>query len=285
LHVFGNGLGSNDWGALNASGPWYRFGLLLWLMSPFTASMALLGAFAWAKRFEPAQAFSGLMPGARTRAGLALLLTLGFAGASAFGPNLQYLRIMAPANPSNCLLAAFGVRYLVTASEDWLRGKAYPWLLASLPVVFVLASFRDYALYRDVVVRSGMQDLTVPWLLAGIERREAHALAASAAAAPAAARGVAAETASDHLGRSLQHCRREEFAECVSAAQAALRLDPKLAEAWNNAAIGYAGLQLWDDAAHSALQAVRLRPDFQLAKNNLAWVTEEKAKRTAALEP
>jgi Flp pilus assembly protein TadD len=68
----------------------------------------------------------------------------------------------------------------------------------------------------------------------------------------------------------------------VRAAKAALQRDPQLAEAWNNAAAGYAGLRLWDDAARHASQALKLRPDFQLARNNLAWITEERAKQLTA---
>jgi tetratricopeptide (TPR) repeat protein len=296
LHELGSGLGSKEWGAQNASGPWYRFGQLLWLMAPLTASMALLGAVAVVKP-RATRVFEGFEPSARTPASLALLLVLGFVGASAFGPNLQYLRIMAPANPSYCLLAALGVRLLLTQSEDWVRGRVYPLLTILLPVAIAVMSVRDYTLYRDVVIASGMQDLTVPWLMQGIERRDDRQLASSQkalqgsppeAAAPGAPRALTPQplgpgaTPKALLERSVQHCRRQEYAACVRAAKAALQGDPKLAEAWNNAAAGYAGLHLWDDAARHASQALRLRPDFQLAKNNLAWISEERAKLLAA---
>jgi tetratricopeptide (TPR) repeat protein len=285
-------IGSNDWGALNASGPWYQLGQVLWLMNPFTTAMAVLGAAAIALGPPRARLFGTLPPGACAPASLVLLLTLGFVAASAFGPNLEYLRIMAPANPSYCLLAAIGVRYLLLESESWLRGKAYPALLALLPLVFVLTSLRDYSLYVDVVVRSGMQDLAVRWLLDGIERRnearpapEAERNGAVAVVALTASSRGAPESAARQLERSLQYCQKQEFAECVSAAQSAVRIDPQMADAWNNAAIGYAGLRLWDDAARCASEALRLRPDFQLARNNLAWVMAEKAKLAPALQP
>jgi hypothetical protein len=34
----------------------------------------------------------------------------------------------------------------------------------------------------------------------------------------------------------------------------------------------------WDDAIRAAREAIRLKPDFQLAKNNLAWAESEKRK-------
>ena len=33
---------------------------------------------------------------------------------------------------------------------------------------------------------------------------------------------------------------------------------------------------MWDDGIRAAEEAVRLKPDFQLAKNNLAWAQSQK---------
>jgi len=33
----------------------------------------------------------------------------------------------------------------------------------------------------------------------------------------------------------------------------------------------------WDEGIHAEQEAVRLDPDFQLAKNNLAWAQQQKA--------
>ena len=38
----------------------------------------------------------------------------------------------------------------------------------------------------------------------------------------------------------------------------------------------YAALHMWDAAIQADLQALRLRPDFALARNNLAWAMEQK---------
>jgi 4-amino-4-deoxy-L-arabinose transferase-like glycosyltransferase len=312
--VFGNGLGSNDWGAQYASGPWYQFGHLLGALAPLTALMALAGVLVVT---IPHLAARGLLePGARAPARLAVLLTLGFVAACAFGPNLQYLRIMAPANPSYCLLAGLGVWALGVACEWGLRPMAHPALAAIASVLFVTAAVRDHGVYADVVVRSGMQDLAVRWLLDGIARRGQRSgetsptpiptplpsqpsadnglvssspprpgsPADSPRNAPAAKPGVVTDTASQLVARSLEHCRREQWTECVTTARAASRLEPLRAEAWNNAAVGYAGLQLWDDAERCARRALELQPDFQLARNNLAWVSEEKAKRMASIQ-
>jgi tetratricopeptide (TPR) repeat protein len=291
LHVFGNGLGSNEWGAQNASGPWYQFLELLWVIAPVTASFAVMGVVAvcWPRG---SRAFEGTEPGARACASLAALLTLGSIAACAFGPNLQYLRIMAPANPLYCLLAALGARSLFVLSEDVWLGRLQALLLPALPLLLAAAGTRDYALYRDVVVRTGMQDLTARWILDGAERRHTQALDSTRQALEAAApspvlsrtpqtpeRSAAPQPSAgavDLVGRSVEACRRGAYAECVSASRAALQQDPTSPEAWNNAAAGYAGLRLWDDAIRHAARAIQLRGDFQLAKNNLAWAQAQK---------
>lgn len=290
----GVSIGSNDWGALNAAGPWYQFPRLLALISPVTTAMAALSALVLAFVPRTAHVLQGLAPGASRLAGLGLLLVLAFIAACSFGPDLQYLRMMAPAHAPLCLLAALGVHSVLQESEDWLRGHAYPVVLALLPVGLALASRLDYSLYRDVIVRSGMQDMTASWILDGAERRDKPVIEHARNALeqipnpPPAGTPVTGSNAStpspalgdSHLNRSVQHCQREEFAECVKAARAALQDDPLLPEAWNNAAVGYAGLGLWDDAIRCADQALKLRPEFQLAKNNLAWATRERATAT-----
>ena len=51
---------------------------------------------------------------------------------------------------------------------------------------------------------------------------------------------------------------------------------PGYAEALNNIAAGHQALHEWDEAIASAGEAVRLRPDFQLARNNLAWSQQQR---------
>ena len=80
-----------------------------------------------------------------------------------------------------------------------------------------------------------------------------------------------------YLDLSLQFYRTGKFPECIAAATQALRLQPNMAEAYNNIAACEGGLKLWDQAIAAARQAIRLKPDFQLAKNNLQWCSQQKA--------
>lgn len=49
-----------------------------------------------------------------------------------------------------------------------------------------------------------------------------------------------------------------------------------MAEAWNNIAAADEALHRWDEAIAAAEKAIALKPDFQLAKNNLAWSISQK---------
>jgi tetratricopeptide (TPR) repeat protein len=83
-------------------------------------------------------------------------------------------------------------------------------------------------------------------------------------------------TADDWLNASLNDNRAGRYEASIQDAQQALRLRPEYAEAYNNISAGYASMHKWDEAISAARTAVRLKPDFQLAKNNLAWALSQK---------
>jgi Flp pilus assembly protein TadD len=49
-----------------------------------------------------------------------------------------------------------------------------------------------------------------------------------------------------------------------------VKLRPDYAEAYNNIAAAYRANGNWDAATEAARQALRLRPDFKMAQENLA---------------
>lgn len=141
----------------------------------------------------------------------------------------------------------------------------------------------------EMAVRLNPSDLLARDLLASAfsavgERAEARATAAAAlrlapgdAAAQAILAHSPAESAADLINASLYRYRMGDYAGCLAAAQQALKLDPHSAEAYTNIGAAYAGLKRWDPAIASEREALRLKPDFTLAKNNLALYTLQKA--------
>ncbi len=61
-----------------------------------------------------------------------------------------------------------------------------------------------------------------------------------------------------------------------------MKLRPDYAGAYNNIAAAYQSLGLWDEAIAAAGQAVRLKPDFRLARKNLHYSQKQKKLKDGA---
>ena len=83
-------------------------------------------------------------------------------------------------------------------------------------------------------------------------------------------------TADDWLNASLRDNQAGQYEKSIDDARQALRLRPDYAQAYNNIAAAYNSMHNWDEAITAAEAAVRLKPDFQLARNNLAWALAQK---------
>jgi tetratricopeptide (TPR) repeat protein len=99
----------------------------------------------------------------------------------------------------------------------------------------------------------------------------------------AAAESVArtAPTPQNWLELSLLYHQAGRYSDCIAAANQALKLKPDYAEAYNNVAAGYQSLGQWDEAIRASQQALKLNPALQLAKNNLAYSMAEKQRAQA----
>lgn len=92
----------------------------------------------------------------------------------------------------------------------------------------------------------------------------------------------AVQNADYWINVSLYQYQSGNYQECLKAAQKALKLDPHSVIAYTNIGAAYAGMRQWDLAIGNEREALRLKPDFTLAKNNLALYTREQAAGAAA---
>ena len=65
---------------------------------------------------------------------------------------------------------------------------------------------------------------------------------------------------------------QHQYPEAIAAARRYLRRKPDSAEALVNIGIAYASMGKWNDALAATQQALLIKPDFQLAWNNLRWI-------------
>ncbi len=89
----------------------------------------------------------------------------------------------------------------------------------------------------------------------------------------------APQTPEFYLALSLQFYGEERYVESIVASRLALDRRPGYAEAWNNICAADNKLGRYDEAAAACEQALRYKPDFELARNNLQYA-REKAKRS-----
>jgi tetratricopeptide (TPR) repeat protein len=89
-------------------------------------------------------------------------------------------------------------------------------------------------------------------------------------------------TPENYLQLSTAYHKTGRFADCIAAAQLALRLRPDFAQAYNNMAAAYASLGQWDQAVLAAREALRIQPDLLLARKNLEFALSQQNRPTAA---
>lgn len=85
-------------------------------------------------------------------------------------------------------------------------------------------------------------------------------------------------SASRLLSLSLDSYNSGNYKKCIEYCEAALKLQPDFADAYNNMCAAYNNLQEWDKAIEAGKMAVKLKPDYQLAKNNLNWALQNRKK-------
>jgi len=83
------------------------------------------------------------------------------------------------------------------------------------------------------------------------------------------------QTPESYLALSLQFYGEERYAESIVASRLALDLRPGYAEAWNNIGAAYNKLGRYEEAATACEQALRYKPDLELARNNLQYAREK----------
>ncbi len=89
-------------------------------------------------------------------------------------------------------------------------------------------------------------------------------------------------TADFYLQQSLDQYQAANYQQAIVAAEQALKLDPKMAAAYNNISVSYTKLGMWDKAIQNALKALEIQPDYQLAQNNLTWALKSKGEASTA---
>jgi tetratricopeptide (TPR) repeat protein len=85
-------------------------------------------------------------------------------------------------------------------------------------------------------------------------------------------------TPENYLNLSLTYYQQGEYEKCIEACKKALKLKPDYADAYSNICASYNMMQKWDLAIEACNKAISIDANHKLAKGNLNWAKEEKAK-------
>ena len=78
------------------------------------------------------------------------------------------------------------------------------------------------------------------------------------------------------INLSMMQYRQGLYAESIESARRALQIEPKSVEAYTNTGAAYGAMRQWDEAIRNEREALRLRPGYALAQNNLNWYEQQK---------
>ena len=162
---------------------------------------------------------------------------------------------------------------LCAAPNQFLPAYAGLALVAAWIVAEILTLVRGP---RRWLVTAGCAALLAACGTAVTQRNDTPSPPAAASAASADSMVSSTMTAEQWLNLSLYAYQHQRYLESIAAAQTAVKLKPDYADAYNNIAAAYSALHLWDFAIAEAQEALRIRPDYQLARNNLNWALVQK---------
>ena len=86
-----------------------------------------------------------------------------------------------------------------------------------------------------------------------------------------------APSAENYLNLSLQYHRAGRYRDSISACKKALEIKPDYDLAYNNICAAYNEMKMWDKAIEACEKGLKINPSLQIMKNNLARAKRQKA--------
>ena len=267
-----HGAFSGDYTKRFQQGPWYRYFVDFLMLSPFTLLLAIAYAgylfgtgyrrwnfllFAFAV-FLPC-AFAFLPKSARYV--LLLDLPIRLFAASMLLALPQYF---AQATLDSRIGKSLSTQPSMTKFLSWL-----PALILGLLVVTDVAAFQRYFIVESIYDPVSYNFLRVNRIVP--DAAEIPLPGIGIGLSTARAQVLQRPDAEGFLQLGYEYCAAGMHLECSWASRESLRLSGDNATAYNNLCTAYNGMHDWQNAIAACGEALRLKPDFQLARNNLVW--------------
>jgi 4-amino-4-deoxy-L-arabinose transferase-like glycosyltransferase len=164
----------SQWGRQNTGGPWHIMAYLLWLVGPLTVLLAVIGILftsipaGWQAKLRVARL--GLGESSLPAARVAALTVVALFCFSSFVGNLKYLRTFSPCDGAYSLMAAVGLWCLLCLARSFFNDVDFRAVVLLALLAIVAEGVRDYRTYTQIVVRTGMEDMTGLWIRKAMRR-------------------------------------------------------------------------------------------------------------------
>jgi hypothetical protein len=137
-------------------GPWTQIPRALFLLSPLTFFLSIvgIGLVSFRKSATPL-----LTPLQRSCAGVSVLLAIGFVSMFAFFPGMEVLRFITPGQGAACLVAALGLWMLLSFARTRLEPSEFAALAVLVALGFAISMVRDYGVFTRIVTQARIPEL------------------------------------------------------------------------------------------------------------------------------
>ncbi len=235
-----NTMATNDYLRLYHNGPWFTFFVDALLLAP-VATLAFLLTTGWYVTRRPAE--NAMLPA------VFILIAAGIAVFAALPQNPRY------SNPLDALVRIFLGAAIVAIARPVRLAEARHAVVAGAVAILAIA---DVASFHRLFVDQRIYD-PIPYNLA-----IARNLGPSGPVR-------ATLTADEYVAQGLAYYRARDYEASIAMSQRALTIGGESAVVYNNMGAAYCELGRWAEAITALNAALRLKPDFALARNNLAW--------------
>jgi tetratricopeptide (TPR) repeat protein len=272
----------NQYNHLYQRGPWYSFPLGLWVLSPVTTLLCAVGIGQIILRRKSFTQVLSLDSRQSQGAWAMALFVVVVLIAATLPEDFKSLRFVAVIQAPLYLIDGLLIRYLLSVGRSRLAPAGWYVAISAVAASVALVCITDYARFRHIFVHYQLDDLAIARVVnyafaAGSHQAKAPIEAIVRLDTPPDkdAGSQVGSTSESHLSRSRALYDQGLYSEAIAAAREALRLRPNYAEAWNNIGAAYNKLGKFDEAIAACEEALRLKPDFPLARNNLQYAREK----------
>ena len=144
---------TNTWAIDYQTGPWYRILEGLWILTPASFILCIIGIVG---------VFSGDRHARQSIiAKWLIFIILSFLFITIVTPYMQNIRYLSIIFVPFYLMSGLGLWYLIYSAKDFLKGGAFYTMIAITVLVLVIISISDYQKFQRIFIKRGIREISI----------------------------------------------------------------------------------------------------------------------------